>query len=132
MRRLIGTIASFVGSFQTQSAPEMKKICIRAVLFQESGNWCGQCLEHDIAAEAPTLEALKSELEQILSIQAEISLEHGQEPYSSLPRAPAKYFAMYEAFERLNNGYDLHPISLDAYVSPCIMARFAYQHSRTV
>jgi len=132
MRRLIGTIASIVGSFQTLSAREMKKIGIRAVLFQEADSWCAQCLEHDIAAEASTLEALKTELEQVLAVQAELSLERGQEPYSSLPRAPAKYFAMYEALERANSVDDAHPISLDADVSACIMARFAYQHSHAV
>jgi hypothetical protein len=129
MLRLIGTIANIVGSFQTNSAPEMKKISIRAVLFQADGSWCAQCLEHDIAAEAVTLEDLKSELEQVLSVQAELSLERGQDPYSAIPRAPAKYFAMYEALERANSVDDAHPISLDADVSACIMARFAYQHA---
>jgi hypothetical protein len=129
MRRLIGTIASIVGSFQTPSAPEMKKIGIRAVLFQQEGNWCAQCLEHDIAAEAPTLESLKAELEQVLAIQAELSLERGQVPYSTIPSAPAKYFAMYEALERANSVDEAHPIPVDADMSACIMARFAYRHS---
>jgi hypothetical protein len=132
MRRLIGTIASIVGSFQPNSAPAMKKIGIRAVLFQADGTWCAQCLEHDIAAEAATLDDLKIELEQVLSVQAELSLERGQEPYSTIPSAPAKYFAMYEALERANSVDDPHPISLDADVSACIMARFAYQHSYAV
>ncbi len=126
MQRLFGTFARIVGLIHTSSAREMKSIQIRAVLFQEGDAWCAQCLEHDIAAEARSLSELKAELETVLSIQVEMAIERGQEPFASLPPAPAKYFRMFEQFERANGVEEDRPISLSASVAGCVMARFAY------
>ncbi|PYF04067.1 hypothetical protein BJ122_10445 [Rhodopseudomonas faecalis] len=133
MRRLVGTIASIIGSFQSPGARKMNSIGIRAVLFQQDEVWCAQCLEHDIAAEAPTLDALKDEMEAVLAIQAELSLSHGKEPFADLPRAPEKYFRMYEALQRASGRIaEEHSIPLDDHVHACIVARFAYQHDHVV
>ena len=105
----------------------MKTIRIRVVMFQESGWWCAQCLEYDIATQAPTIEKLKQELELALTVHADLALERGQEPFQILPRAPERYFQMYDAFERSNGAEDVKSFrapSNDA--DTCINARFAY------
>jgi len=102
----------------------MKTIHIRAVLFQEAGWWCGQCLEHDIATQARTFEDLKAELIKTLSLHADLAIERGQEPLAALPSAPDRYFQMYDAFAKVGGTEEATPINADAHA--CILARFAY------
>jgi hypothetical protein len=40
---------------------------IRAVAFEHGDHWVAQCLEHDIATQARTLDSLLDELERILA-----------------------------------------------------------------
>lgn len=104
----------------------MKTIRVRAVLFQEAGWWCAQCLEHDIATQARTLTELKAELGKALAIHAELAVERGQEPFAFLPKAPDRYFQMYEAFEKTNGSEDATPIKANYQdVAACILARIA-------
>ena len=128
MNRLTGTIARIVGYFHAvPGSSDMKTIRIRAVLFHEAGWWCAQCLEYDIATQARTIPELKDELEHILSIQVELARERGQEPFAIFPKAPERYFQMYDAFEKANGAEDGNPIkALYQNVSTCILARFAY------
>jgi hypothetical protein len=72
-------------------------IHIRAILFEDSGWWCAQCLEYDIAAQAKTVPALHDELERVLRSQIAVSLELGREPFEGLPRAPQRFFDMYQS-----------------------------------
>jgi predicted RNase H-like HicB family nuclease len=105
----------------------MKTIHIRAVLFHESGWWCGQCLEHDVATQARTIADLKAELIQAISIHADLAIERGHEPLAGLPKAPDRYFQMYDAFAKLGGTEEASPITtsyLDA--QACILAHFAY------
>lgn len=123
-----GFLARIIGRVPTNAhsgSKRMKTIHIRAVLFQESGWWCGQCLEHDVATQARTFEELKSELVRALTIHADIAMERGQEPLSALPRAPDRYFQMYDAFAKIGGTEEASPITAqDAHA--CILARFAY------
>jgi hypothetical protein len=105
--------------------PRMKIIVIRAVLFQEAGWWCGQCLEHDIATQARTFEGLKAELLRTLSIHADLAIERGQEPLAVLPKAPERYFQMYDAFAKVGGTEEATPIKAQD-AQACILARFAY------
>jgi predicted RNase H-like HicB family nuclease len=77
----------------------MVELKIRAVLFQEEGWWVAQCLEHDIAAQARTRDDLLYELERILVGHFFISAEKGKIPFANLPRAPRRYWVMYEQAE---------------------------------
>jgi hypothetical protein len=74
----------------------MKNLRIRAILFEEAGAWCAQCLEYDIAAQARTQPELREELVGVLTTHMLASAAFGQEPFAGLPAAPAKFFAMYE------------------------------------
>ncbi len=74
----------------------MENVRIRAILFEEAGAWCAQCLEYDIAAQARTEPELRQELVSVLTTHFLASAQFGQEPFAGLPEAPAKFFAMYE------------------------------------
>jgi predicted RNase H-like HicB family nuclease len=127
MNRLTGTIARIVGYFHAVAgSSDMKTIRIRAVLFHEAGWWCAQCLEYDIATQAQTIPELKKELERALTIHVELSTERGQEPFALLPKAPERYFQMYDAFEKANGTEEGIPIkALYQNAATCILARFA-------
>lgn len=77
----------------------MADLKIRAVLFQEEGWWVAQCLEYDIAAQARTQDDLLYELERILVGRIQISAAKGRQPFENLPKAPSRYWAMYEEAE---------------------------------
>lgn len=101
----------------------MKTFRVRAVLFQEAGWWCAQCLEYDIATQAKTKEELKAELERAISIHIQLAVERAQEPFSYLPKAPERYFQMYRAFELAHGAEES---SLVQSVETCVLASFAY------
>jgi predicted RNase H-like HicB family nuclease len=75
----------------------MKTHQIRAVLFEDMGWWCVQCLEHDIAAQARTVSELVTELERVLSAHVEVSAQLEHEPFVDLPPAPQRFFDAYES-----------------------------------
>jgi predicted RNase H-like HicB family nuclease len=104
----------------------MKAIRIRAVVFQESGWWCAQCLEYDIATQARTITELKAELKKVLTIHIELALERGQEPFAVFPKAPERYFQMYDAFEQAGSTEDAATVRFDSDATQCVVARFAY------
>jgi hypothetical protein len=67
---------------------------LRAVVFKGRESWVVQCLEYDIAAQAPSLEALPVRLARALLAEIEFSQQRGEVPFSTLPRAPEKYWDM--------------------------------------
>ena len=72
-----------------------RKYAIRAVVFQE-GEWlCAQCLEYSLVAQAESLPKLCRALQQLIVGHVVVRLRHGQQPFRDLPRAPAKYWAMF-------------------------------------
>ena len=71
-------------------------IQISAVLFQDGEWWCAQCLEYDIAAQAPTLSELRYELERVLATHIAASEEQDQHPFETLNAAPQKFWEMFE------------------------------------
>ena len=72
-----------------------RKYAIRAVVFQE-GEWlCAQCLEYDLVAQAKSLPKLCRALQELVVGHVAVRLRHGQQPFRDLPRAPAKYWAMF-------------------------------------
>ena len=74
---------------------EQWKYAIRAVVFQE-GEWlCVQCLEYDLVAQAKSLSKLCRALQVLVAGHVAVRLNHGQQPFRNLPRAPAKYWTMF-------------------------------------
>jgi predicted RNase H-like HicB family nuclease len=81
---------------------------IRALLFQETGWWIAQCLEHDIAVQARTREDLLERLERTLLGYLRLGFEKGRRPFDWIPPAPRRYWDLYE---KANPG---EPVEMDA------------------
>lgn len=80
----------------------METIRIRAIIFQDAGFWCAQCLEHDIAVQAHTKDALAAELFTALAAYAETAIEDGRKPFDGIPAAPRQFFEKFEKSREWN------------------------------
>jgi len=80
---------------------------VSAVLFQDGEWWCAQCLEYDIAAQAPTLSELRYELGRVLAAHVAASEELGQDPFETMSAAPQKFWDMFERAKLLLTAEDL-------------------------
>ena len=73
-----------------------RKYAIQAVVLQE-GEWlCVQCLEYNLVAQAKSLPKLWRALQQLVVGHVVVRLRRGQQPFRDLPRAPAKYWTMFQ------------------------------------
>jgi hypothetical protein len=69
---------------------------IHAVAFHHGEWWIVQCLEYDIATQARTLDELLVEAERILVGYLIVGEKENREPFASVPRAPKRFWEMYE------------------------------------
>ena len=71
---------------------------IRAVIFEEKdlGWWSAQCLEHDIAVQAKSLNDLLYELERVIVGHVVVGEELNLKPVEHLSPAPAKFWQLYD------------------------------------
>lgn len=100
-----GTIAAFFRFSRRRGAvSEMKAIRIHAVVFEEHGWFCLQCLEHDISVQSETLDGLHEELRRTLDARVRVAVELGIEPFKSLEKAPRKFWEMYKVGEQQQSG----------------------------
>ena len=69
---------------------------LRVVAFRDGDIWVGQCLEHDISAQAADLKELQILLD--LTIQADLqeSMERHGKPFAGLDPAPQRFFRMWD------------------------------------
>jgi len=74
----------------------MGSVVIRVLLIEKESGWVAQCLECDIVAQAKTFADLQLELHRVLLSQVAISLEMGREPFAGFPRAPQRYWDLYD------------------------------------
>lgn len=65
-------------------------------MFKDGDWWIGQYLEHDIASQARTLEALEAEMARILAAHVFVSQAEGLPPFANLPEAPREFWEMFE------------------------------------
>lgn len=69
---------------------------IRVLVFQE-GEWLSaQCLEYDLATQARTLSDLWYEIHRMIYGHAVSRIREGKKPFADLPKAPQKYWDMFE------------------------------------
>jgi hypothetical protein len=69
-----------------------------SVLFIEGeAGWSAQCLQHDIAVQAKTLNELYCEMERVLVSQIALDEELGRKPFEGIGKAPEQFW---KAFER--------------------------------
>jgi Uma2 family endonuclease len=69
---------------------------LRAVVFQDGDWWVVQFLEYDFVTMAKSLENLPQEVERILTLQVQASLENGIEPFETYKPAPLRFWRMYQ------------------------------------
>jgi hypothetical protein len=121
--RNIARLARSPHRVTAESLP-MRKVVVRALLFRESAEWCAQCLDFDIAVQAPTRERLLTELETVLITHVEIAIDSGREPFAGLQRAPARFF---EFFEQSRPTTQIKPIQLlNRDEAPSIVSELRY------
>lgn len=108
----------------------MSEIRIRAIAFKDSGFWCVQCLEYDIAAQAETIPDLRKELARVLLAyvltSAELKREH---PFAGLPPAPRRFFEMYDSIESSKEDEILPMLGSSPTIVPRMrVAQFIHSH----
>lgn len=74
----------------------IENIHIKAVLFQEGDWWVGQCLDHDIVAQAKSVKDLAYEIQKAVIGHIVVSRQEGLVPFASLPKAPAQYWELFK------------------------------------
>ena len=82
---------------------EPQKMLLRAVIFKRGEWWIGQCLEHDIGAEAKTLKQARYELERSIVAHIVVAVENQLEPFKGVPPAPDRYWKMFDEGLRLES-----------------------------
>lgn len=85
-------------SMSIMVADHTSAIEIRAIIFRDPtvDAWIAQGLEFDICAQAKTLEGVHIAFERAIVATAAAAMELGQEPFHDLPRAPEKFFRIFE------------------------------------
>jgi hypothetical protein len=96
MKGVMGTILRLWRFIWHARIGHMKTIQIRAVIFQDASLWCAQCLEHDIAVQANSVDKLIHELGSMLASYVELALIEKRDPFAGIPAAPAQFFEMFE------------------------------------
>jgi hypothetical protein len=95
MHGAFGSIIKFWRFIWHAKIGHMKQIQIRAVMFQDSSFWCAQCLEHDVAVQAETVDELVVALADTLSAYVELAATEGREPFADMPPAPIEFEDMF-------------------------------------
>ena len=73
-----------------------KRYTVRAVVFQE-GDWlCVQCLEYDLVTQAKSLPQLYKAFRRLIVGHIALRLQHSQQPFAGLSRAPRKYWKIFQ------------------------------------
>lgn len=84
-------------SLSTGTAKKKPDHALRVLFFEyPDGRWAAQCLEYDIAAQAPRLEELYYEMERVLVSHVALADELGHEPFAGIPKAPKRYWDIFK------------------------------------
>lgn len=67
------------------------------VVFQTGPIWAAQCLEHDLGAQAATLDDVLYELQRVIFGELLIAKELGAEPFEGREPAPREYWDKWNA-----------------------------------
>lgn len=77
----------------------MNHIPVRVVAFQEGDFWIAQCIEYDITAHAHDLTKLSAAFGRAVMQNMCVNVDLGRHGLEGIPRAPAKFEAMFEKSE---------------------------------
>ena len=98
---------------------------MRVVLFQEEGYWVAQCLEFDIAAQAKAFKDIFQELERVVVGRIIFAESKGLEAFADLPRAPRRFWDMFDAASAEIQPRTMHGSSLPDVPRPQLELRAA-------
>jgi hypothetical protein len=85
-----------------------KLVKIRVLFIKENDTWVAQCLEHDIAAQGKTIEAVKTAFKKTVAGQCFLDIHHGGEPLAAIKSAPQYYFDKFETAEKLKYTFNIN------------------------
>lgn len=71
---------------------DSKKIRVLVFRDPELDIWVAQGLEHDICAQAKTIEEVHAAFERAILADAAVAIERGEEPLAAIPKAPDAFF----------------------------------------
>jgi hypothetical protein len=77
------------------------------------GVWVARGLEHDLAVEGRSLEAVVERIHRLINAHADFDRRHGRVPLSPFPAAPSRYW---QAFERARP----LPVRIETAGAPCV------------
>lgn len=69
---------------------------IRAIVFQDAGQWVAQCIEVDVAAQGSTVDEAVERLGSLLNSEADYTQKRFGKPFAGIDPAPARFEAMWE------------------------------------
>ncbi len=72
---------------------------LRVVMFQEGDFWVAQCLEHDIGAQARSLDELQKRFELTIKAEATHTLEATGAPFHGIDPAPKYFHDLWDRFQ---------------------------------
>jgi hypothetical protein len=94
-----------------QSAPDGLKE-VRVVVFREEDMYVAQCLEFDIATQAPDIEAVLDRLDLTIEAECQMSMEANGKPFDGIAPAPVHFHHLWEkgsvAITRKNVSLESH------------------------
>lgn len=109
---VIGTVATIIAAFYTVLVEAAYRsgivakdqdmelvsdtITLRVVVFQDSGQWVAQCLEHDIGAQASDIDTLNDRLRVVLLSEFKESVARNGVPFGGIEPAPERFQLMWE------------------------------------
>jgi hypothetical protein len=74
-------------------------IKLRIVAYKEGDAWAAQCLEYDIAAQAPDLKTLVRRMDDAICAEAEFTRENNGAPFAGIDAAPEHFAALFDSVE---------------------------------
>ena len=77
-------------------SPTTAEYSLRIVIFRQGDWWVAQCLEHNLVTVVRELADIDAELQRFLTVQIAVSRDCGVEPFTGLPPARHRFWAMYE------------------------------------
>ena len=75
----------------------MQRRMLKGVSFRQGDHWTAVCLDSYLMTFAPTKEQLRPRIYEMLATHIEACLDNDQEPFSALPKAPERYWRIWEA-----------------------------------
>lgn len=74
----------------------MQSLLLRVLFIRDGAHWVAQALEHDIAAQGPSLKLARRAFERTLMGQIRLDQMQGRTPITHLPPAPSEFFDAFD------------------------------------